>query len=349
MTTDQSMAFSSASSTIRIPADWETHACCWMSWAVHSEWGTWTNAVQDELATVIRAIAQFERVCLLVPPPQKDDVRSRFAGENVEIIEAPVDDIWMRDIAPTFALRDHRITAIDWNFCTWNQGDRRRPRPGDRLVQHSEAIFGVSAVQASFVAEGGALLTNGQGMVITTRSCLLSSRRNPARCNESMQLRIEVGLKTFGIREVVWLEGDQLEPITSGHVDGYVMMVPPNKILVEIIDDPEMQMPLWRHRDIDTLRRFGSAQRMEILLIRAPRKRYWAFCGPLWAPCYLNAYIANGAIIGARFGDPERDAEAQTAFENVFPGRAVKLLPIDHLCDGGGGVRCLTQPMILPQ
>jgi agmatine deiminase len=43
---------------VRIPAEWETHSCCWMAWAVQrDEWKTWTDAVKDELATVIRAIA----------------------------------------------------------------------------------------------------------------------------------------------------------------------------------------------------------------------------------------------------------------------------------------------------
>jgi len=55
------------------------------------------------------------------------------------VIEAPVDDIWMRDIAPTFALRgngrDQEIIAIDWNFNGWGGTMERPPRAGDRLAR----------------------------------------------------------------------------------------------------------------------------------------------------------------------------------------------------------------------
>jgi agmatine deiminase len=104
---------------IRLPAEWEPHACCWMAWAVHSEWGDRVDDVEDELATVIETIARSELIRLLTPHEKLADARARFSGGNVEIIEAPVDDIWMRDIAPTFALRGDEAVAIDWNFNCW--------------------------------------------------------------------------------------------------------------------------------------------------------------------------------------------------------------------------------------
>lgn len=98
---------------IRIPAEWEPHDCCWMAWAVHAEWLDWVAPVKRELTGVIRTISQFEPVRLLTPLDELNDARARFGGCNIEIIEAPVDDIWMRDIAPTFALRRNEVIAID--------------------------------------------------------------------------------------------------------------------------------------------------------------------------------------------------------------------------------------------
>src|SRR5438477_9052661 len=90
---------------IRIPAEWEPHRCCWMAWAVHREWGAHADQVKRELHEIISTIAQYEPIKLLTPPDQIADVQSREFGGNVEIVPAPVDDIWMRDIAPTFAFR----------------------------------------------------------------------------------------------------------------------------------------------------------------------------------------------------------------------------------------------------
>src|SRR5262245_31308411 len=99
---------------IRIPAEWEDHRRCWMAWAVHAEWRGRKEAVKDELCEVINTIAQYEPVCLLVAHEDLADARARFSGGNVEIVEGPVDDIWMRDIAPTFALYNNEVIAIDW-------------------------------------------------------------------------------------------------------------------------------------------------------------------------------------------------------------------------------------------
>src|SRR5665647_966285 len=128
--------------TIRIPAEWEPHACCWMAWAVHPEWADWTEDVKEELGEVVRVISLFEPVRLLTPPTELDDARARFAGGNIEIIEAPVDDIWMRDIAPSFALRDYEVVAIDWNFNGWGGTKERPSRAGDLLASAVPSIFG---------------------------------------------------------------------------------------------------------------------------------------------------------------------------------------------------------------
>ncbi len=332
---------------IRIPAEWEPHACCWMAWAVHEEWRDWIGAVKDELAGVIQSIARFEPVRLLTPREELADARSRFSGGNVEVVEAAVDDIWMRDIAPTFALQDGQAVTIDWHFNGWGNSRERPTRPGDRLAETAERIFGAPRISAPVVAEGGALITDGEGTLITTRSCLLNPNRNPVHGHEPRERMIEQALNPLGIERTIWLEGDPCEPGTSGHVDGYVMFTAPGRVLVETTDD-EMERPFWREHDIALLEQTRDARGrgLEVHRVLGPRKRYWRFRGPSWAPCYVNAYVANGAVIAARFGDAERDETAKEQLTQAFPEREIIMLKIDHIANGGGGIHCLTQPMI---
>ena len=334
-----------APQSIRIPAEWEPHDCCWMAWAVHAEWQDWIDPVKDELATVIRTIAQFEPVRLLAPRQELADARARLSGSNVEIIEAPVDDIWIRDIAPTFALYGRQMVAIDWSFNGWGNPRERTARPGDHLARTAESIFGVPRIAASFVAEGGALIVDGEGTLVTTRSCLLNPNRNPVRGGDPPERMIERKLMQFGIERVIWLEGDPCERVTSGHVDGYVLFAKPGSVLAEVIDD-EVDPPMWRERDIALLEQAPDAagRLMQVHRVYAPRERYWKFRGPNWAPCYLNAYMANGAVITGRFGDAERDEAARNVLAQTFPAREIVMMSIDHIANGGGGVRCLTQP-----
>jgi agmatine deiminase len=320
-----------------------------MAWAVQRhEWKNWTEPVMMELAGVIEAVAQFEPVRLLTPPDQLADARARFAGGNVEIVEAPVDDIWMRDIAPTFALRGTQVVGIDWNFNGWGNSRQRPARPGDRLTATAEAIFGVPRVSLPFIAEGGAFISDGQGTLVTTESCLLNPNRNPFGSEDTRKQRLERALQELGVRRTIWLKGDPCEPVTSGHIDGYAMFTAPGALLVEVIEDGDVDAPQWREHDIATLEGSTDAagRRLRIARVRAPRKRHWKFKGAMFAPCYLNAYVANGAVIAAKFGDPERDELAQEALEGAFPGRRIVMLRIDHIANGGGGIHCLTQPMV---
>lgn len=333
----------------RIPAEWEPHACCFMAWAVHAEWKDWIGKVKDELAAVISAIARFEPVRLLTPPDQVPDARARFSGGNVEVVEAPVDDIWMRDIAPTFALRGGKVVAIDFNFNGWGNTRQRSARPGDRLAATAGDIFGVPRVCAPFIAEGGALIADGEGTLVTTESCLLNPNRNPFGSDSTRKQAIERALAEFGVHRVIWLKGDADEPVTSGHIDGYMLFTAPGALLVEAIDDEDNDPPRWRARDIATLENSldAAGRKLRIERVRAPRKRFWRFKGAMFAPCYLNAYVANGAVIAACFGDTERDAAAKDALARAFPGRIIEMLPIDHIAAGGGGIRCLTQAMAM--
>ena len=339
--------------TIRIPAEWEPHACCWMAWAVHREWGRYATKVKQELSEVVHTIARYEPVRVLAPrgSPAREAIREFSTCADIKVVEAPVDDIWMRDIAPTFAIQNRKgrqsLVAIDWNFNAWGSTKHRQPRPGDRLAKYANSVFGVPRIRAGFVAEGGAFVTDGRGTMYTTRSCLLSQNRNPIRKGLKPENAIAQNLRNFGVGRVVWLEGDPCEPGTNGHIDGYVLHAPSGVVLVDACDDAEVESPMWRARDIALLKtsRRAADRRLKVLSVRGPRPRYWRGTSDSFAAAYLNAYVANGAIVTARFGDRQRDAEARRTLASAFPGRRIVMLRIDHIADGGGGIHCLTQPM----
>lgn len=339
---------------IRIPAEWEPHECCWMAWAVHREWSARDTArIKRDLTKVVHAIARFEPVSLLVPPGHAyREACKRFSDcSAVTVIEAPVDDFWMRDIMPTFAIHTdggrRQVVAIDWNFNGWGGTPERPVRAGDQLAKSAASIFGLPRVETSFVAEGGALAFDGRGTLITTRSCLLNPNRNPLQGEADRQQTIASEFKKLGIQKTIWLEGDTSEPITSGHIDGYVLCAPGNKVLVESIDDPDSEPPFWREHDVRLLKqaRTSHGRKLKVERVLAPRKQYLKGDPDSFAANYLNAYIANGAVIAPRFGDNERDELAGEALARAFPGREVIPLRIDAIAAGGGGIRCLTQPM----
>ena len=333
---------------IRIPAEWEPHSCCWMAWAVGAEWNGWIEHAKHELAAVIRKISQFEQVRLLAPPDGVAECRARFSGGNVEIIEAPVDDIWMRDIAPVFGVDDDKVVAVDLNFNGWGNTKERPTRGGDRLAATAGELFCVPRVCAPFVAEGGAFIVDGEGTLITTESCLLNPNRNPFWPERVQKQKIEQAFERYGISCFIWLKGDTSEPISSGHIDGYALFTAPGALLIETIEDDGREAPPWREHDIALLKNATDAagRGLKIERVRAPRRRFWSLHGQFWAPCYLNVYVAGGAVIAPRIGDGERDEAAEESLARAFAGRKIEMLRIDHIANAGGGIRCLTQPML---
>jgi agmatine deiminase len=183
-----------------------------------------------------------------------------------------------------------------------------RPTTRDRLAKAAASIFGVPRLQLSFVAEAGALVTDGCGTLIATRSCLLNANRNPVKRGIDRQCMIEAEMVKLGIRQVIWLEGDPCESITSGHTDGYVLCAPGRDVLVETIDDRDVEPPFWREHDIKLLEAACDAngQKLKVMRVVAPRQRWCKGNPESFAACYLNAYLANGAVISACFGDDER-------------------------------------------
>lgn len=325
------------SAGIRLPADFEPHARTIMAWAVHREWGADRERVERELDSAIRTIAEYEPVTLLTPPDLIQAATARRFGPNVQIVPAPVDDIWMRDIAPIFGRRGDETVAIDLNFNGWDNSRARPSRSGDRLARTYD--FEVPVLSANFVAEGGAFITDGNGIAVATRSCLLS--RNPHLDEEA----IAAGFERIGISDLIWMDGDRTEPITTGHVDGYVAFLPDGGLLVEVAGNgpPERS----RQRDILSLREAAADGRLKHLagFTARPRAPYCDFPEPEFAATYMNFYLVNGALLTACFGDPLQDQIAEEALRKLYPGREVRMLDIKTVLRGGGGIRCLTQPI----
>jgi agmatine deiminase len=317
---------------IRIPADHEPHACTIMAWAVHREWGAEKEQVECELEGVVRTIAEYEPIKLLTPPDLVPAARGRKFGPDVEIVPAAVDDIWMRDIAPVFAKRGTETIAIDFNFNAWDNS--RRGRAGDRLARTYE--FGVPVNGMPFVAEGGAFITDGEGLAVTTRSCLLS--RNP----QLDETAITDAFGCVGIRDVIWLDGDRTEPITTGHPDGYMAFLPDGRLLVEVIASGPGS---WRRqRDLGMLRQLSTKGKLNG--VEAFEVVPDASAGSaMMAATYMNLYITGGAVLTSRFGETQSDLRAKLELERLFPGRDVCMMEMRTILRGGGGIRCLTQPV----
>src|SRR4051794_41665640 len=92
------------------------------------------------------------------------------------------------------------------------------------------AHLGMRPLEAPFVLEGGSILIDGEGTLLTTEMCLLNPNRNPTMTKDD----IERGLRDhLGVETIVWLPygmaGDVGPVATDGPVDGVATYVAPRR------------------------------------------------------------------------------------------------------------------------
>jgi len=333
----------------RMPAEWSPHERCLMAWpssARTSVWGDFYLLAQASYAAVARAIAAFEPVVMVARPADAGAARS-YCGGDIEVLELPIDDSWLRDSGPIFLVGARgELAAADFRFNSW--GERYLPydldaKIGERLCEH----FGVRRFPARTVLEGGSITVDGEGTLITTESCLLHPSRNPDLTKEQIERHL---MDYLGATKVIWLKaglGIDEDPDTDGHVDGVAFFAGPGRVVLHMVRDtrhPDFENFRENRRRLETTDARG--RELEVIEFDA-RSQPVLLGGVSVVETYINGYFANGALVAptSGTGDDERALERLRA---IVPDREVVGVPCPVIAYGGGGVHCITQqvPMV---
>ena len=113
------------------------------------------------------------------------------SGE-IELVEAPLDDFWMRDIGPTFVSTS---TAGSARWTGPSTAGARTPGPRGSATTASRASSPVSPVPthlpSPLVNEGGGIHVDGEGTVLVTETVQLDPRRNPYTTKQRVEWELQ--------------------------------------------------------------------------------------------------------------------------------------------------------------
>jgi len=331
-------------SRFTMPAEWEPHAATWLAWP-HAEttWPGCLDAAEREFEFFVRTLARFERVELIA---QSEPHRAALAARLGELTRSgrvrlhviPTDDVWMRDIGPTFVRGAAGLVAVDWTFDAW--GGKYAPWDRDDAVAGQVArLVGVPSERPGIVLEGGAIEVDGEGTLLATEPTLLDPKRNPGISREAIE-RLAADL--LGVRAIVWL-GDGIEgDDTDGHIDDIARFVAPGRVVCAREPDPRdpNHAPLEECCARLLAARDAAGRRLEVIDLPMPPPVLAG--GDRLPASYANFYVANGAVLVPTFGVPG-DATALAVLRPLFPGREVVGVPSRALVRGLGAVHCLSQ------
>lgn len=333
--------------TWRMPAEWEAHERTWMAWPTTGYTLGDDEADADEArrtwAAVANAIVPFEPLTMVVSPADVEIART-YLDERVQIVEAQLDDAWMRDIGPTFVRgADGALGAVDWVFNGWGAQSWASWEHDSRIGRAVAAASGVEVVASDLINEGGGIHVDGEGTVLVTRTVQLGEGRNAHWTQEQVEDELR---RTIGAERFVWLERgltrDYDEFGTRGHVDIVACFSEPGTVLVHEQRSPE-------HPDFEVsreVRALMEAEGFRVVGVPAPDTlkddEGWVDYS------YINHYVCNGAVILCAFDDPG-DERAAAILREAYPGREIVLVDARPLFARGGGIHCITQQQPKPE
>ena len=324
-----------------MPPEWAEHAATWMSWPQGDElWFGHLEGVRAEFAVLIRTIAGYEPVHLLVRDDESDaDARTRLAGADVTFHRVPLDDVWVRDNGPIFVRRpDGAVALTDWRFNAW--GGKFNYLNDDRVPEYVAGQLGAHRWALPFVLEGGGLEVNGAGVGLTTRSCFLAATRNPGLTEDGYAALL---MDTLGVENLLWLDGGLENDHTDGHIDTITRFTDETTLVTSVEPDEDDPNHEVMARNLLALRRMTDAHGQPFRIIELPLPaEYLEGAEGRLPPTYANFYIGNGFVVVPQYGDPN-DASALEILTPLFPGRTVIGLSSREIIGGGGSFHCITQ------
>jgi agmatine deiminase len=289
-------------------------------------------------ANVANAIVKYEPVTVLATSDQIELARN-YLHPSIEIVEAELNDAWLRDNGPTFSKSETgELVAVNWIFNGWGNQPWAEFDKDSQTASFIAKLAGSKVVESKLINEGGGIHVNGSGVVLLTETVQLGEGRNSSWSKQEVEAEIH---EKLGTDKAIWIKRGLTRDYdgfgTRGHIDIVACFASENVILYHDQQDPS-------HPDFEVSKEVKStleaAGSYELIAIPAPKVLRDAEGFVDYS--YINHYIVNGAVILCSFDDPN-DEVAKSILEKVYPGRDIVLVDAKRIFANGGGIHCITQ------
>jgi agmatine deiminase len=339
-----------------MPAEWEPHESTWLAWPhFRDDWPDKFEPIPWVYAEIVRNLARHERVDLIVNSELLEK-RARAVLEKADALSDNVrfhrwrtDRVWMRDsgcnfLTPSDVEEDTSPLALDFQFNAWAKYPNysHDEKVGKRMAKAADArVVHPMSGKHRVVLEGGSIDVNGQGLLLTTEECLLSTtqQRNPPMDRFAYE---QMFADYFGVQTVIWLGEGIAGDDTHGHVDDLTRFVAANTVVTMIEANAQDENYSSLQHNLGRLKAARNAEGHKLDVIELPMPRPVIFEGRRLPASYANFYIANGAVLVPVFNDPN-DRVALNTLAELFPTREIVPIYSGDLIWGFGALHCMTQ------
>ena len=325
-----------------LPPEWAPHEATWLSWPVNQE--TWPkNILKEALPQYLQFIAelsQVEKVRVNIAKNQHEVVFSSLDKElgvnieNIQLYDHSTNDCWCRDHGPDFLIKNSEKIILNWQYNSW--GEKYPPYDLDNGIPNKVAqSLGLDRLDIPMVLEGGSFDINGNGVLMTTKSCLLKENRNPQYSPNQIENYLKEYLRQ---NEVIWLEEGIRGDDTDGHIDDISRFVNKETIITSVCEQENLNYETLENNKKVLADSLGD--RFEIIDLLMPKPLF--FSGNEVPASYANFYIANDIVIVPIFND-SNDNEALDILKECFPERNIVGVDSSKIIYGLGSFHCLSK------
>lgn len=283
----------------------------------------------DSVRQVIAAAAGQARVLLLSSrrEAQTGALRELAAASHVDVLTGDFDAPWVRDYGP---LQTYELATGPLWLDLGYTGSRLQD---DQLPSVLSSRMQARLENPGFDVDGGAVISNGQGLCALTRTSLLDAGFAEPESGE-----LEAFMAGLGCHATAVLPAIPGEP--TGHVDVVAQFLATDLVMVAWLD-PSTNAELGRALDgvADRLATTAELAEYPLQIVRVPIQA----SGDTFYS-YVNATRLRTRLLVPRFNElPEAlEQSAHARLAEALPDVAIVPIEADVMVRRGGAVHCVT-------
>ncbi|MDR1460956.1 MAG: agmatine deiminase family protein [Campylobacteraceae bacterium] len=317
----------------RLFAEWEKQEALLFALPhENTDWKRYLDEILHSYREFILAVSKFQN-CFVLCADTKKAKTLLCEIENVTFFEVSTNDTWIRDFGAIDIKSDSEIISYDFTFNAWGG---KFDASLDNLV--NKTLYGDNKLQGKLldvplILEGGSIDSNGEGVMLTTKKCLLEEHRNPQLSFSKIDTKLK---ELFGLKKIIWLENGYLKgDDTDSHVDTLARFIKPDTIAYTTCEDEKDEHFLELKKMEEELKNTG----FNLLPLPLPKP---IFYNNFRLPAtYANFVFINGALIVPTYND-ESDDRVLNSLKNALPNHEIIGVDARVFIREHGSLHCAT-------
>jgi len=299
-----------------------------------TDWAEYLQEAEETFVNIINAIREFQP-CLVIAY-DKEAVKKHFDDfTNLKFVEYETDDTWARDCSALTIEKNGEKELLDFTFNGW--GGKFSAQKDNLMSRTIAKHYAYPLRSLDFVLEGGAIESNGDGIILTTTRCMHNPNRNPQYNTEQITQKLK---SFFGAKEILYLNHGYLAgDDTDSHIDTLARFIAKDTIMYVQCSKKEDEHYEALKAMEQELKEYAKTHNFS--LIPLPMSDAIYFEGERLPATYANFLFVNGAVLVPTY-NLKTDEKALTIFRKTFPQREIIAIDCSVLIRQHGSLHCVS-------